>query len=638
MNTTTEAKKEATANPLDLTGRVAWEGNCLKIVNKSARERIQRARMSPSTSQSLESGSCATKWAVGYLLPRDESPLEPAPLGTDAHQLLEDLYTLAPSARTEAKFYELLDQLTESKRESADLDEEGLKTWRNSVLNKAWRISAMENPQQVIVYSNEIKLEEVMPAVKTAPKGIPFTGTADRVDVAVDDELGKLVRLILPADRADTYFGTVFGAEQSDGDMLTHLADDLYDALPRDSKELTQYLKELGINLNLIIIDYKTGASKYWKKHHEQIRLYALAFKERTGTLPKSGRVYYTTEGLIHDVGITQKQADTALVTMGASWKRHNRFIDNEEFPTKVTPLCGWCPLVNACPRAKEAGKEPRKAGLPTSEELIIPMFVHDEEAPTEDVTSDAEQPAITTEPQQVPVREGEAWVEPSRPSDQPELHVPVVRVPEPIEKPGQGSEAEQTTEELDVEEVTGQKIFVRRAHNGGMNTQTQPQEMAKAYKEAPQYSTFVPTHDGRTSQDVNPASFAMTAGFSLTTMAMKVLVKQDERITRQRVASLSGTFAHIINIAHDQWIPGQSHLREGEKMGFHSHSRLRGALIAVVDEFPFPLHGDLEQMNMWVAQTIKRVIFTIQSAEDLVKYGSGRNPWELLVETKQED
>lgn len=643
MNTTTEAKKEATANPLDLSGRVEWEGNCLRIVNDTTRDRIQRARMSPSTAQALESGACATKWAVSYLLPRDEAPLDPAPVGTDAHRLLEDLYSLMPSSRTESKFYELLDQLTAKKRENEEMDDVELKTWRNSVLSKAGRISAMENPQQVIVYSNEIKLEETMPKVKTAPDGFPFTGTADRVDVVVDDELGKLVRRALPTEKAETYFGSVFGVEQPDGDMLMHLADDLYDAMPRDPEELTKFLAELGINLNLIIVDYKTGSSKNWKKHHEQVMFYALAFKERTGILPQFGRVYYTTEGVIHKVSITQDKVDGVLVKMGASWKRHNRFIENQEFPTKATALCGGCPLVNACPRAKEAGRRARKAGLPTSDELVIPM--HEEPAPEAVETSacttmehDATEPS-TTETPESPARVCKPCVEAGEPGER----VAVVRIPELLggHSPGTPSSGASdhpvgTPENNDADPA--RKIYVRKTHKEGMNTQTQPQQVAKAYEEAPQFTTFITSGDGQQTSDINPSSFAMTAGFSLTTMAMKILAKQDERITRQRVASLSGTFAHIINVAHDQWIPGQAHLCEGEKMGFHSHARLRGALMAVVEEFPFPLHGDLEQMEMWVAQTIKRVLFTIQSAEDLVKYGSGKSPWELLVATKQED
>ncbi|MGP5048050.1 PD-(D/E)XK nuclease family protein [Glutamicibacter ardleyensis] len=659
MNTTIEAKKEATQNPIHLTGRVAWEGNCLKIVDEKALRRIQRERISPSTSQSLESGACATKWAVSYLLPRDEAPLDPAPLGTDAHKLLEDLYSLAPSQRTEANFFDLLDILTDTKKDAGELDSAGLTQWRNKVLSMAGQISAMEDPQQVIVYSNEISLKEMMPGGKTAPEGIPFNGQADRVDVLVDDELGKLVRLVLPPERAETYFGTVFDVETADGEMLKHLAEDLYDVLPHDDKELTELVRELGVELNLVIIDYKTGKSKYWKKHYEQIQIYALALQERTGIMPKLGRVYYTTEGQYHDVPITAENTGKVLDKLGASWKRHNRFIKQEEFPTKATALCGWCPLVNACPRAQEESKSARKAGLPASVDLGIPTFAeHLETLKTQEfiapestgqaASETKEEPASTLE---VPTRIGEPWSEPGIPSGVPGRHVVVARIPEPTsqEQPepsevvGANSneviaEPNSSADSTEQQGPTEPKIFVRRAHIEDMNTQTQPNKVAKAYKEAPQYSTFIPATNGSAPTDVNPSSYAMIAGFSLTTMAMKVLVRQDEQITRQRVASLSGTFAHIVNVAHDQWIPGQARANEGEKMGLHSHARLRGALIAVVEEFPFPLHGDLEEMNMWVAKTINRVLFTVQSAEDLVKYGSGKNPWELLVATKQED
>ncbi|MGP4994608.1 RecB family exonuclease [Glutamicibacter ardleyensis] len=651
MNATIEANKEATETPFDLKGRVAWEGNCLKVVDEVSLERIQRHRMSPSTSQSLESGACASKWAVGYLLPRDESPLEPAPLGTDTHQLLEDLYSLAPSKRTQATFYDLLDKLTDAKREAGQMSESELGEWRNKILHMAGKISAMENPQHVIVYSNEITLKEMMPGVKTAPDGIPFTGSADRVDIEVDAELGKLVRKVLPAHRAETYFGTVFDVEFPDGDMLGHLADDLFDALPKDAEALTAYLRELEVNLSLVIIDYKTGKSRGWQKHLEQVISYALAFKERTGLLPKAGKVYYTTEGHIRDVVITQESADKVLTKLGASWKRHNRFISLQEFPTKATPLCGWCPLVNACPRASVEGKSARKAGLPTNSELAIPSLEEHMEsvrnsAPAEQSkeSSNASESGEVAGASNVSARVGNPLIEPGHPTAVPGMHVAVVRVPERFEKEPKPvlavveAQAEKAIRSQTTETGGEQKIFVRRAHIEGMNTQTQPNKVARAYKEAPQYSTFIPTANGSTPVDVNPSSFAMTAGFSLTTMAMKVLTKQGEQITRQRVASLSGTFAHVVNIAHDQWIPGQAQVREGEKMGLHSHARLRGALMAVVEEFPFPLHGNLDEMNAWVAHTIKRVLFTIQSAEDLVKFGSGKNPWELLVATEQED
>lgn len=663
MNTTTKANKEATQNPNNLNGRVAWDENCLKIVDDKALSRIQRERMSPSTSQSLESGACAAKWAVSYLLPRDEAPLDPAPLGTDTHKLFEDLYSLAPSKRTESTFNDLLNEQTDTKKASGELDDAELAMWRNQVLNMSRRISVMENPQQVIVYSNEINLLEHMPGGKTSPEGVPFRGQADRVDVIVDDELGKLVRLVLPTERAETYFGTVFGVETPDDEMLKHLAEDLYDALPHDDKELTELVRELGVELNLIIVDYKTGKSKYWKKHYEQIQTYAVAVKERTGIMPKLGRVYYTTEGKVANVPITEETTRNVLNKLGASWKRHNRFVKQEEFPTKATPLCGWCPLVNACPRAQAEKKTAQKPGLPTRTELGIPTFSEHMDVITEQELTNseiAEEVATETSHEQGheivvrPSRVGEPLIEAGKPSGVAGMHVVVARIPEPYPKESPrktvkgGAGEEETRREpsctADIEEQQGQvseaqpKIFVRKTHNEDMNTQTQPSKVAKAYKESPQYSTFIPTENGSTPMDVNPSSYAMTAGFSLTTMAMKVLVRQDEQITRQRVASLSGTFAHIVNVAHDQWIPGQAGAREGEKMGLHSHARLRGALIAVVEEFPFPLHGDLEEMSLWVSKTIKRVLFTIQSAEDLVKYGSGTNPWELLVATKQED
>src|SRR5699024_10311712 len=49
----------------------------------------------------------------------------------------------------------------------------------------------------------------------------------------------------------------------------------------------------------------------------------------------------------------------------------HNTCVDQAAFPTKTSPLCGWCPLANLCPTAKKAKWQPSEKAVDAGIEFL---------------------------------------------------------------------------------------------------------------------------------------------------------------------------------------------------------------------------------------------------------------------------
>ncbi len=103
------------------------------------------------------------------------------------------------------------------------------------------------------------------------------------------------------------------------------------------------------------ILDYKSGklptneSSKSEKL--EQVFLYAVAYLEKFGVLPKEVKIYFTSPE--KSGSIVEKITDTTVSTVIEDLKKTHSEIQNDKqsstFKPKTGPLCGWCHYAKDC-------------------------------------------------------------------------------------------------------------------------------------------------------------------------------------------------------------------------------------------------------------------------------------------------
>lgn len=171
------------------------------------------------------------------------------------------------------------------------------------------------------------------------------------------------------------------------------------------------------------IVDYKTGRYRapnpeYRDDYAEQMRLYALAWREKSGTDAKIAHLYYTGEGKKRQVAIAKKAL--AQTKAGYVAAAETLFEQQEagRFQTQESPLCGWCPLVNICPTAAAAGRTAR-VPAPSATDLGIPVVRADAAPPSpaaatqpDPVAADAESTVIESSDTEGAIDEGETMSE----------------------------------------------------------------------------------------------------------------------------------------------------------------------------------------------------------------------------------
>lgn len=307
-----------------LGGVAAWDGNKLAITSPAAVKKTRRDRLSPSTAKSMH--SCAARWAGEKLLPRLVDPFGPAELGTGAHNVLEELFALPPAERTVARAATIrkkhaLKEWPETGRET-DAEFATLRLnrdrWNEEVETAYLGLWAIEDPATINVHSVEQQFDVDL-------DGVPSTGKVDRIE-------------------------------------------------------------EIEINgrIELLVDDYKSSKKlpdvRYDDEHGDQIRVYFMLIEKKLGKLPVGGQLLYTRIGKLRNdespknpIDVSPAALATTLKWFKLAWKRHNRYHDEALFPTKVSPLCGYCPLIAACPAAKAQGKtvaEAKRGVFSTAEEL----------------------------------------------------------------------------------------------------------------------------------------------------------------------------------------------------------------------------------------------------------------------------
>ncbi|GAA4033715.1 hypothetical protein GCM10023063_16910 [Arthrobacter methylotrophus] len=333
----------------------------------------------------------------------------------------------------------------------------------------------------------------------------------------------------------------------------------------------------------------KVGNTRFGDDHGDQIRIYAAALKEKTGELPVGGTVLYTKFGKARDIDLSPGAMSKTLKTFELSWKRHNRYMESREFPTKVSALCGWCPLINACPVAKEEGKtvsEKVADQMHSATHLGIPAL-----RPGASVAAmvSTEDTVITKHGQEVSFF-----------------------MPDPFSygiPDEQMAEVERAAELAAHIYNSGENPIASQDRIHGMNKITE-REVYKPY-----------TIEG----ELNPNSYAAMGVFGTAELAVEALHRGGLPINGTNVKALATTFQHIVCESQEHWT-GSTSAADG------ANSRMRGALRTVLATLPMPFGEDAASWDAWVAAAIRRCKSITAVALHLFTEERTESPWEALA------
>lgn len=526
------------AGKLDLREVASWDGDRL-VFHSSAVDLLRREALSPSTSKAMS--GCTARWAAERLLPRHPDPFSAAALGDSVHQILEDLFAMPYFRRSKDEAMRLLEVHKMRMWPGGDpITQAKRSEWHGRVhflMNGLW---AIEEPRQVKVKAVEQGFKPT-----TTVRGIPFVGYIDRTDfITLDD-----------------------GTE--------------------------------AISLR----DYKTGKiadrdkiKRYGDDHGDQMRLYAEAYFNETGIRPAKASLLYTQFGKKRDAALSKPYMSKTLASFERSWADLKRYEETATFPTKVGALCGWCPLVNTCPVAKEAGKVDRTDSalpegnfhIPVMRPLRTEVFLD-----FDDDFGSAAQPGTAAE-------------------DAPDL---VTEVAEEILAAEAGWVHEQDPS----------------AH---MNSSTNPDtEAAWAALGAPMSNpnpifsedkSWFPESGGL----VNANSYAAMGVFGTVSLAYEELVKAEVPLSKDALDGLTQTFAQIVRGVQYE-LSGSTKWEDG------LNTRLRGLLRTFIDTHPLPFGGDAAAWDAWVALGRKHVRTLALGAHRTYDAAPVENPWHALATTR---
>ena len=279
------------------------------VLDGEATEKVRRKALSASTAKTI-ANNCAASFAFSKIAgEKRPDPFAATDQGTAAHSVLEELYKLPPNKRTERRAINILLALQELWQKGTKFDpplypELGNPVTRakfqSEVISKYSGIFGIEKPPEVEVVRTEWKLSGI------ELRGVPFIGFVDRTDrVTVRGKTG------------------------------------------------------------LQVVDYKSSKTvpdkvkiaRYGDDHGDQIRLYvaALTRSPETDEEVVSGKLYYTKHGKAVTPAIAKPRVNSTVSDFVRAWEIHNGMVEAQTFPTKVGPLCGWCPLVKLCPAAQSS-------------------------------------------------------------------------------------------------------------------------------------------------------------------------------------------------------------------------------------------------------------------------------------------
>jgi putative RecB family exonuclease len=117
---------------------------------------------------------------------------------------------------------------------------------------------------------------------------------------------------------------------------------------------------------NVVIVDYKTGKvpSPWFRAPKmQQLNIYAALVEEVDGVRPDEGRLLFTSFSETIATDVTAESVWSAVEVLKNAWAAIDRAANDDVFPAKVGPLCGWCPFVGECVDGLAEVKSRRSAG-----------------------------------------------------------------------------------------------------------------------------------------------------------------------------------------------------------------------------------------------------------------------------------
>lgn len=126
---------------------------------------------------------------------------------------------------------------------------------------------------------------------------------------------------------------------------------------------------------------------------------------------------------------------------------------------------------------------------------------------------------------------------------------------------------------------------------------------------------------------ELNPASYAATAAFGLTAMAVENLHKAGLAVNGKNVKALASTYLHIVTEAQRSWTGSVS-------LADSANTRLRGALHTVLATMPQPFGQDVAAWDAWVTAAIRRCQAITSVALYLFSEPKPEAPWASIEGT----
>ncbi|WP_277212288.1 RecB family exonuclease [Isoptericola croceus] len=521
-----------------------FDGDQLSISSEKIHRILDRPALSPSTAQGM--AGCPARWlaekALSPLVPED--PFAANTLGTGAHSVLEGFYSLPSTERTRLAAARIAGQVArryaaEHPEQMADAEVRGL--WREEVAHRYSGIFEIEDPTQVKVLANERRMDGVEVA------GVPFVGLIDRLE--------------------EIYARNKTGSR---------------------------------------VGDYKAGKAKGPgpdrfgnDDHGDQIRLYAEAVRVADGVLPLEGRLYYVTHRKQVRVPLGRKNMKPTLDRFAAAWSDLRTYARDAAVPLRTSPLCGWCPLVNACPAAKAEGKTDRAGGAPSEVDLGIPTV----RAMTSTATTGVDVPSADT-----PTVLAGDWDDEVAGDEQPPLQTVDAADgdgffddPHGAQAPSRSNLAGVTTSETqtDTEEAT---------------------MTSSAWRENKPWEGE--TVDGHLSMN----SYAATAVFGVAELAVEALAEAGLEVKGSAVTALKSVLAEVV-------LDAQEEVTGTREWGMGANTRLRGALRTVLATMPLPFGADEDAWAVWQTRATRRAVSIARAALDLYDNGPRRGAVTILGE-----
>lgn len=315
---------------------------------------------------------------------------------------------------------------------------------------------------------------------------------------------------------------------------------------------------DLDADGNFLIRDIKTGAFKlpserFGDAYGDQLRIYSAAMRASTGKKPLEASLIYPLSRDIRIIDISERATQKTVMQFQKNWQLMNFSADRKKFEATPSNLCGWCPIVNACPVARV---KTDKAQLSASTQYAA-----------EEIGISAQKQELMSTAAGVPSHK--------------ELLFPVtltqsIHTSETKESPEQSRENEKTKMQ-----EQGSLTFVR--------PETVPfEEMIHGV--------------------LNLNSYAATAVCGITSEAFDILTAAKQKISPSSLAAMSDVLAGLVLRAQKQ-VTGVASFQRG------AQTRLRGLLRTMINEHPPPIGSDMETWNSWLMRTERFLVVALNAA-----------------------